>query len=118
MSFKRFETIKNEFTDLEPLVVEIDDTNNSNSETSTCECSVNYPSLVIEINNVKTDVVGLPIIFDLFYEQTKSPGQEILNELFEKVKLYNKIPIEAEEHWKNSLKSEYEKYYKSKHKES
>ena len=117
-SFNPFEKMKNEFIDLEPLVVEIDDTNNNKSEASTCECGINLPSLLIEINNVKTDVIGLPVIFDLFYEQRKLPNREILEELFEKVKLYNKIPIDAEVYWKNSLESEYVKYCKSKNKES
>lgn len=117
LSFKQFERLKNDFIDLEPLAVEIDDIGTTNSETSSDECGVNFPSLVIEINGVETDVIGLPTIFDSFYERKKSPGPEIPDELFEQAKLYNKITADAEKYWKKALESEYENYYKSKQKE-
>ena len=116
LSFKSFNKMKNESINLEPLDVETDDTNNIN-KTSICECGLNLPILTIEINEVKTDVIGLPIIFELFYEQKKIPSPETINELLEKVRLYNKIPSEAEECWRQSLESEYNIYFISKHKE-
>lgn len=109
LSFKRFNNIKNDFINLEPLAVE-----NNNMTIS----SPSLPTLKIEINKVITEVRGLPLIFDFFYEQKKVPSPELLDELLEKVRLYNIIPDETEKHWKKALESEYKKYFDSKSKES
>lgn len=118
LSFKRFNRMKNEFSNLEPLDVETDDDNNTKTKTSTCACGLNLPSLTIEINKVKTDVIGLPIIFELFYEEKKLPGPGIIDDLVEKVRLYNNIPSKVEQYWRSALESEYKIYFTSKNKES
>lgn len=114
LSFKpTFEITIDTLTD-EPLKVETNDSNKNESTTANCDCGINLPVSVLEINKVETNVAGLSIIFDLFYEQNKLHASEIMDELLDKVKLYNTIPAKDVSFWKNSLEKEYNQFIKAK----
>ena len=101
---------KNYFSEDLDVEINVKDDN----KTATCECGLNLPILPVEINSNKIDVIGLPIIFELFYEQNKSSDTIPTNELIEKIGLYNKIPTKDEKYWVEALEREYKIYYKQK----
>ena len=105
---------KNNFS--EDLVVE-SNVKDGNNKTATCECGLNLPILPVEINSKQIDVIGLPIIFELFYEQNKSSDSIPTNDLIEKVKLYNNIPTKDEKFWIEALGREYKIYFEQKKRE-
>ena len=109
---------KSDSINLEILNVETDTPNEIKSNTTTCDGEPRLPMMIIKINDKETEVIGLQSIFEFFYKGKKLFISEIIDELIEKVKLYNKIPIIDETLWKKALEEEYEKFMRSKNQET
>ena len=114
LSIKPVTEFMNENINSETIKVDTNTSIENDSDTVTCNCGLNLPVATIEIKKVKTKVVGLPIIFDIFFDQNNIITSEIVNDLLEKVKLYNEIAPEDEREWKKALEKEYTRYIKNK----
>ena len=69
-----------------------------------CSCGSGIPVTKVIINGQTVEIVALPLIFEQFREARKvpaesdsrAPGDAVLHELMETVKIYNAIPAETE----------------------
>jgi len=77
---------------------------------TTCSCGSGVPVMFLEIDGNKVEVLALPPIFELFCEAAKPATDETAAEIFEKVRLYNRVPEGAEASWKQALGRAYASY--------
>lgn len=63
---------------------------------ATCACGSGIPVQILNINGQEITFLALPLIFQQFQEAGKTPGEAILRELMDTVKIYTPIPVEAE----------------------
>ena len=56
-------------------------------------------------------LIALPAIFEQFHQSGKAPGDGTAHELLEVVKIYNPIPDDEEEAYREALSREYAAFY-------
>jgi uncharacterized metal-binding protein len=79
----------------------------------TCSCGSGFPTARIDIDNQQIEIIALPLIFELFHQQGKLPGERTANELMAKVKIYNQVEDEEEFLWRKAILREYAAYVAS-----
>lgn len=72
------------------------------SAVATCSCGSGIPVTRLEIGGKSVEVVALPLIFEEFQSEGRSPG-----ELLDAVKVYNAIPCELEADYREAILSAY-----------
>ncbi len=72
---------------------------------ATCGCGSGIPVMRLEIAGKQIEVVALPLIFEQFREESRSP-----DELLEVVKIYNSIPAELETEYRDAILRAYGEY--------
>ncbi len=75
-----------------------------------CSCGSGIPVQILEIAGRRVEVLALPLIFETFRQSRKAPGSETTTELMETVCLYNSIPEDEQESWKEVIDREYRVY--------
>jgi hypothetical protein len=85
----------------------------SSSETvnATCACGSGIPVQKVIIAGKEVTLVGLPLIFQQFYEAGKSPIEENIEELLETIKIYNPIPADEKNAYKDGVRKAYSNYW-------
>ncbi len=83
----------------------------SDSRVVTCSCGSGIPVKVLTIAGRSVEVVGLPLILDMFRNENRSPGDSASKDLLELVKVYNYVAPEAEASWREVLSKEYAAHY-------
>ena len=83
---------------------------NESPAAATCSCGSGIPVMFLEIDGNKVEVLALPPIFELFREAAKPATDETAAEMFETVRLYNRVPEGAEASWKLALGRAYASY--------
>jgi uncharacterized metal-binding protein len=78
---------------------------------TTCACGSGIPIQKIVIGGKVVTLVGLPLIFQQFYEAGKSPTEENLDELINTIKIYNPIPVEEEPAYRDGIQETYRNYW-------
>jgi hypothetical protein len=73
----------------------------------TCSCGSGVPVTKVMIDGQTVELVALPLIFRQFRESRRGQNGEAARELFETVKIYNAIPPEAEENYREAVLREY-----------
>jgi len=73
--------------------------------TATCSCGSGIPVTRLNIAGKDVEVVALPLIFEQFYGDGKSP-----DELFTMVKVYNAIPPELEPAYREATQRAFAEY--------
>ncbi len=76
--------------------------------TATCSCGSEIPVMRVEIGGKDVQVVALPLIFEQFRSDGKSP-----DELFDAVKIYNAIPSGLEAVYREAILGAYAAYLQS-----
>ncbi len=66
--------------------------------TASCSCGSGIPVTRLKIAGKTVEVVALPLIFEQFRGDSKSP-----DELFDAVKVYNSIPVELETAYREAI---------------
>jgi hypothetical protein len=74
---------------------------------ATCSCGSGVPVTKVTIDGQTVELVALPLIFRQFRETGRGQGGEAARELFETVKIYNAVPPEAEESYREVVLREY-----------
>jgi uncharacterized metal-binding protein len=74
---------------------------------ATCSCGAGVPVTKITIKGQVVEVVGLPLIFRHFRQHGRGQDEDSKRELFETVKIYNAVPLEAEEAYRDAVLREY-----------
>ena len=80
-------------------------------EITACACSSAIPVQKIMVAGKEVQLVGLPLIFQQFYEAGKAPNDATQDELMETIKLYNPIPVEEERAYIDSVRKAYMKFW-------
>jgi len=78
---------------------------------ATCACGSGIPIQKVTIAGEEVTFVGLPLIFQQFYEAGKSPINENVDELIDTIKIYNPIPVEEESAYRDGLQKAYRKFW-------
>lgn len=74
---------------------------------ATCSCGSGIPVQKVAVNGRGVTFIALPAIFQQFHQAGKAPGDGTVHELLEVVKIYNPIPDDEEEAYKEALSREY-----------
>ncbi len=74
---------------------------------ATCSCGSGVPVTKLTINGQAVEVVALPLIFRQFQQNGRGQDEESRRDLFETVKVYNPVPLEAEEAYRAAVLREY-----------
>jgi hypothetical protein len=78
---------------------------------ATCACGSGIPIQKVIIAGEEVTLVGLPLIFQQFYEAGKSPIDTNLGELMDTIKIYNPIPAEEEPAYRDGIQKAYKNYW-------
>ena len=78
---------------------------------ATCECGSGIPVQKVAVNGRVVTLIALPAIFQQFHQAGKAPGDGTAHELLEVVKIYNPIPGDEEEAYREALSREYATFY-------
>ncbi len=70
---------------------------------ATCSCGSGVPVRKLVIDNRTVEVVALPLIYRQFREAGRPAGDAVGNELLDAVKIYNPIPPELENSYRDAL---------------
>ena len=74
---------------------------------ATCSCGSGVPVTKVTLNGQTVELVALPLIFRQFREAGRGQDEESKGELFETVKIYNAVPPEVEESYREAVLREY-----------
>ncbi len=77
------------------------------SREATCSCGSGVPVTKLTINGQVVEVVALPLIFRQFQQSGRGQDEESKRDLFETVKVYNPVPSEIEEAYRDAVLGEY-----------
>jgi uncharacterized metal-binding protein len=83
---------------------------------ASCACGSGIPVKKVIIEGEEITLIGLPLIFEQFLEDQKQPSKELKQELLETVKIYNPVPVGAEEPYAKTILGEYANFYNGKEK--
>lgn len=78
---------------------------------ASCACGSGIPVQELIIAGKEVTVVGLPLIFQQFYEAGKNPIEANIDELMETIKIYNPLPADEEIAYRDSVWSAYRNYW-------
>lgn len=78
---------------------------------ATCACGSGIPVQILVIGGKEITLAGLPLIFQQFFEAGKGPNEANLAELMETIKIYNPIPPEQENEYREGVKKAYMNYW-------
>ncbi len=74
---------------------------------ATCSCGSGVPVTKLTIKGQVVEVVALPLIFRQFLQKGRGQDEETKRNLFETVKVYNPVPLEIEEAYRDAVLREY-----------
>jgi uncharacterized metal-binding protein len=77
---------------------------------ATCACGSGIPVQKLPVAGRKVTLVALPVILEQFKEAGKPPGSETIGEMLEFLKIYNPIPTDQEEAYRQALMQEYQAF--------
>jgi uncharacterized metal-binding protein len=80
-------------------------------EITACACGSGIPVQKIMIAGKEVQLVGLPLIFQKFFEAGKNPGEATLEELIATIKIYNPIPDEEGQAYLESIRAAYMNFW-------
>ncbi|MEI6425595.1 MAG: hypothetical protein WCP55_25505, partial [Lentisphaerota bacterium] len=73
----------------------------------TCSCGSGIPVTKIVIDGKTIEVLALPLIFKKFQDAGRKPDSDVVREILETAKIYNPVPVEAEENYRKAILVEY-----------
>lgn len=75
------------------------------TETATCSCGSGVPVTRLTIAGKSVELVALPLIFEQFHQEARSPDQ-----LMDAVKVYNAIPLDLEAAYREKVLDAYKEF--------
>ena len=81
--------------------------------TATCSCGSDIPVTRVEIRGKTVEIIALPLILQQFQEAGKTPGENTARELLETVKIYNPLPPQDEDLYREIVEQAYAAYLKT-----
>jgi hypothetical protein len=83
-----------------------------------CSCGSGIPVRDVVIGTKTVTLAGLPLIFEQFRRAGKMPGDDTAGELLEIVRIYNPVPVGAEQAYASAVLREYDAFLLEKGKAS
>lgn len=83
----------------------------SEPEITACACGSGIPVQKVIIGGREVQLVGLPLIFQQFYEAGKTPNEATQDELMAIIKIYNPIPTEEDRAYSEAVQKAYKNYW-------
>lgn len=83
----------------------------SEPEITACACGSGIPVQKVIVNGRDVQLVGLPLIFQQFFEAGKTPNEANLDELMATIKIYNPIPAEEDRAYSDAIRKAYMHYW-------
>jgi hypothetical protein len=80
-------------------------------EITACACGSGIPIQKVLIGGREVQLVGLPLIFQQFYEAGKNPNDASLAELMETIKIYNPIPADENRAYLEAVRKAYMNFW-------
>jgi hypothetical protein len=74
---------------------------------ATCACGSGIPVQILRISGRDVTLIALPLIFAQYRETGRLPEGAMSDELMEMVKIYNLIPQDEEDAYRQAIMSEY-----------
>jgi hypothetical protein len=74
---------------------------------ATCLCGSGAPVTNVTIDGRTVELMALPLIFRKFRAAGRGQDEEVIRELFATVKIYNAVPPEAEDRYREAVRHEY-----------
>lgn len=87
--------------------VEVSESEGEKAAVATCSCGSGIPIQKVAVDGHVVTLIALPAIFQQFHQQGKAPSDGTTQELLDMVKIYNPVPREEEEAYKEALLREY-----------
>ena len=81
---------------------------------ASCSCGSGIPVQKLLIDGQEIVLIALPLIFEKFIETGKAPGADLTQELMDTIKIYNPVPVEMEESYRQAILRAYREYYQEK----
>ncbi len=78
---------------------------------ATCSCGSGIPVTLLTIAGRRVRMIALPLIFEQFRQAGKQPGDGLVRELLETVRIYNPIPAGEEAAYAEALLREYTAFW-------
>lgn len=85
----------------------LDKAQSSEAKIATCSCGSGIPVQTVQVEGQEVTFIALPLIFALFRDEGKLPGDDTAAELMHTVKIYNPIPDEQEAVYAAAIMREY-----------
>ena len=92
-------------------------TSHAEDREAACSCGSGIPVTRLDIGGKSVEMVALPLIFQKFLDTGGLPDDALAHELFETVKIYNPVPEEAEDRYREAVLREYATYRHQKEKQ-
>jgi len=80
-------------------------------EGATCACGSGIPVQNVIIANKTVTIIGLPLIFQQFYEAGKTPTEANVDELMDTIKVYNPISDAEGADYREGIRRAYSDYW-------
>lgn len=80
-------------------------------EIATCACGSGIPVQIVIIANKMVTIIGLPLIFQQFYEAGKTPTEANVDELMDTIKVYNPISDAERADYREGIRRAYSDYW-------
>lgn len=77
---------------------------------ATCSCGSGVPVQKVILNGQEITLVGLPLIFENFFQLKKAPGNDTAHELMAQVKIYNLLDLSLETEYEAVILEAYSAY--------
>ncbi len=85
----------------------LDEAQGSDAKVATCSCGSGIPVQKVDVEGQEVTFIALPLIFALFRDEGKQPGDDMAVELMHMVKIYNPVPDEQETAYSAAVMREY-----------
>jgi len=79
-------------------------------EVVTCSCGSGIPVTIVEIGGKAIEVVALPLIFEQLWTDGQHDVQASADELLKAVRIYNPVPAESADQYREALAREYQAF--------
>ncbi len=74
---------------------------------ATCSCGSGVPVTKVSIDGQTVELVALPLILRKFRDEGRGQDEAALRELFDTVRIYNAVPAEAEDSYREAVARQY-----------
>lgn len=76
----------------------------------TCSCGSGAPVTKLVVDGKTVEMLVLPLILRKFFEVGRPPDADVAREILDMAKIYNSVPAEAEESYRQAILLEYIKF--------